>query len=170
MKNKILPGVFVLLFCVIFTATPLLAEFNIATVNVNKVLNESQEAQTKKKDLDKLSLQAKNKIDEKRKSLQATEKKIQEGKISEDSQEARNFRTEARDFARFVKDAEADLRSEFLKHNKVLTEKAVNLIAQYAKTNNIDLVIDKSDDSRGPVLYSSNTSDITDAIIKKINQ
>lgn len=145
------------------------ADFTIATVNVNQILNESKEAQVKKKELDQLSLQAKKKIEEKKKSLQAQEKKIKDGAIKEDSQEAKNFRNEARDFARFVKDTETDLKTEFLKHNKVLTEKTLNAIAQYAKENNVDLVIDKSDASRGPVLFSSNTADITNSVIQIIN-
>jgi Skp family chaperone for outer membrane proteins len=146
------------------------ADFTIATVNVNQILNESKEAQEKKKELDKLSTQAKKKVDDKKKSLQAMEQKIKDGAVAEDSTEAKNFRNDARDFARYVKDTEGDLRNEFLKSNKTLTEKALNIVANYAKTNNIDLVIDRSDSSRGPVLYSVNTADITEAIIKKMNE
>lgn len=146
------------------------AEYTIATVSVNKILNESKEAKSKKKELDELSAKAKSKVDEKKKKLQEIEKKIKDGDISEESQEAQNFRNEARDFARFVKDAEGDLRAQFLKQNKTLTEKALNLVAQYAKNNNIDLVIDKSDNSRGPVIYGNPGADITDAIVKQINE
>lgn len=146
------------------------ADYTIATVSVNRVLNESKEAKVKKKEIDDLTAKAKKKVEDKKKSLQTLEKKIKDGEVAEDSAEAQTFRNEARDFARFVKDTESDIRSEFLKSNKTLTEKAVNLIAQYAKANNIDLVLDKSDNARGPVLYGSNTADITDAVVQQMNQ
>jgi len=154
----------------LFTASFAYADYTIATVSVNRVLNESKEAVAKKKELDDLSAKAKKKVDDKKKSLQVLEKKIKDGEISEDSPEAASFRSDARDFARFVKDTESDLRTEFLKSNKVLTEKAINIIAQYAKANHVDLVLDKSDGSRGPVIYGATTFDITDSIVKQINQ
>ncbi len=157
-----------LVICSIYTEIAN-AEFTIATVNVNQILNESKEAQAKKKELDKLSATAKKKVEDKKKSLQSLEQKIKDGSVSEDSEEAKEFKNEARDFSRFVKDTETDLRNEFLKSNKALTEKALNIIAQFAKSNNIDLVIDRSDNGRGPVLYSTNTSDITGEVIKKMN-
>ena len=158
-----------LLTSTLILASQALAEFTIATVNVNQILNESKEAQAKKKELDSLSATAKKKVEEKKKSLQAVEQKLKDGDIAEDSSEAKNFRNDARDFARFVKDTEGDLRNEFLKSNKTLTEKALNIIASYAKSNHIDMVIDRSDSSRGPVLYSTNTGDITESIIKQMN-
>ena len=43
------------------------ADFTIATVNVNQILNESKEAQSKKKELDELSAKAKKKVEDKKK-------------------------------------------------------------------------------------------------------
>jgi Skp family chaperone for outer membrane proteins len=154
----------------IFFASYSVAEFRIATVNVNRLLNESKEATAKKKELDELSAKAKKKVDEKKKELQAIEQKIKDGQVKEDSTEAQNFRNEARDFARFVKDTESDLRTEFLKSNRTLTEKAINMVAKYAADNSIDLVLDKSEAGRSPVIYGATTFDITDAIVKQVNQ
>jgi Skp family chaperone for outer membrane proteins len=41
-------------------------------------------------------------------------------------------------------------------------------IETYAKSNNYDLVIDKSEKYRGPVLYGTSSADITDDIVKLI--
>ncbi|MCO6429475.1 MAG: OmpH family outer membrane protein [Deltaproteobacteria bacterium] len=162
----------ILIMAIVSLATaPVLAsaEYTIATVDVNRLLNESKEAKNRRKELDEMSSKAKAKIEDKKKALQVVEKKIKEGAIQEDSPEAEKFRNDARDFARYIKDTEADIKSEFLKSNKALTEKTLTLISKYAESNGIDLVLDKSSGGRGPVLYGNNTADITDAIVAQLN-
>lgn len=151
------------------TAATAQAEFKVATVDVNRILNETKEAKTKKKQLDELSLKAKSEIENRRKPLKAMEDKIKSGSVAADSKEAEKFRVDAREFARFVKDKDEDLRKQFMKTNKELTDKALELVRGYAKKNNVDLVLDKGDKGRGPVLFGSEGADITDDIIKTLN-
>lgn len=145
------------------------AEYTIATVDINRILNESDEAKTERKRIDKLSAAAKEKVDSRRASLKKTEDKIKSGKIKPDSSAAEDFRADAKDFSRFVKDTEEDLRRKFMKSNQKLTEKTLKLIQDYAKSENLDLVLDKSAKSRGPVLFGTPSVDVTDAIIKRMN-
>ena len=63
-----------------------------------------------------------------------------------------------------------DLQQQFLKTNKDLTDKTVKLVEEYAKKNKVDLVLDKSDKLRGPVLFRTPSVDITDEIVKQINE
>lgn len=158
------------LACGLFLA-PLLAhaEFKVATVDVNRVLNESPDAKEKKKELDAASLKAKAKVDEERKTLKATEDKLKQSGAASDSKEVEKFRQDAKDFARMVKDTDEDLRKQFMKINKELTERALGAIRKYAEQNKIDLVLDKGETSRGPVLFGQASADITSDVIKLAN-
>ena len=146
------------------------AEFKLATVDVNRVLNESSEALSKRKELDLKSAEARKKLEEKGKRLRQIEEQIKSGSLSEDSKEAQKYRSEAREFSRELKDAEDELKTDFMKVNKTLAEKALKIIAEYAKANGIDLILDKGEKAKGPVLYGVASQDITDAIVKKMNQ
>lgn len=150
--------------------TPASAEFKIATVDVGRVLNESKGSKEMRKKLDDMSLKAKKEIEAKRSALKATEDKLKSKKIAEDSREAETFRDDARAFARFVKDTEEDMKREFMKVNKDLTERALAAIKRYAEANKIDLVLDKSEQARGPVLFGDKAADITPAIIADVSK
>ena len=151
-------------------AAPALGEFRVATVDVGRVLNESKGSKEMRKKLDDMSLKAKKEIESKRSSLKAAEEKLKAGKVAEDSREAEAFRDDARAFARFVKDAEEDMKREFMKVNKELTERALAAVKKYAEANKIDLVLDKSEQARGPVLFGDKAADITPAIIAEVSK
>ena len=146
------------------------ADFRVAFVDINKVLNESKEAQAKRKELDEMSLKAKKKVEEKRASLQSMEQKLKSAGVKEDSKEAENFRSEMKVYTRMVKDSEEEIKREFLKTNRALTEKALKAVRDYAKENNFDLVLDRGEDGRSPILYGTNTNDISNLVIERINR
>lgn len=146
------------------------AEVRVATVDVNRVLNESKEAQGVRKKLDELQAAAASKLEVKRDELKRLEEKLKSKNISDDSKEAEGFRSQAREFERMVKDTREDLQKEFLKSNKGLTEKTLAAVQKYAAANKIDLVLDKSQAVRGPVLYAGPVFDITDEIVKAVNE
>jgi Skp family chaperone for outer membrane proteins len=154
----------------ILCSSVLIAETKIATVDVSRVLNESKEAKTKRAELDALGMEAKRKVENKKKVLKDMETKLKESKVSEDSKEFENFKNQARDLSRYVKDTEEDLKEKFLKSNKALTEKTLGIIKEYAENNKIDLVLDKSQAQRGPVLYGIQGVDITDDIVAQVNK
>ena len=117
------------------------AQTKIATVDVARLINEVPDAVNKKKELDVASEQAKTKIEAKGKELQALKIKLETAKVAADSKEADSFRSQARDFERMRADA---------------------------KANSYDLIIDKSDKYRGPILFGAPSSDITNEIIKTL--
>lgn len=143
------------------------AEVRIATVDVSKILNDSPEAIAKKKELDTLSEETRKKLESRAKDLQALKSKLESQKVSADSKEAESFRNQARDFERMRGDAKADLEKKFMKVNKELTDKVLARIEAYAKANGYDLVFEKSERFRGPVLFGSEETDITDQILKQ---
>ncbi len=144
------------------------AQTKIATVDVARLINEVPDAVNKKKELDVASEQAKTKIEAKGKELQALKIKLETAKVAADSKEADSFRSQARDFERMRADAKADLEKRFLKVNKEISDKVMSKIETYAKANSYDLVIDKSDKYRGPILFGAPSADITNEIIKTL--
>lgn len=161
--RTLLPGLLIALGAT--TPIPASAEIKIATVDVAKLINEAPAAKGKKQELDKASEEAKKKLEAKGKELQALQKKLEEQKVAADSKEADAFRSKARDFERLRADAKADLEKRYLKVNKELSDTVMAKIEAYAKSNEYDLVIDKSEKYRGPVLYGKSSADITEAIL-----
>ena len=149
-------------------ASVAVAEVKIGTVDVARIVNENPDALSKKKDLDSFSEETKKKLEAKGKELQALKKKLEDSKVSPDSKEAENFRNQVRDFERMRGDAKTDLEKKYLKVNKELTEKVYTQIEKYAKANNYDLIIDKSDKYRGPILYGDSSTDVTDDVLKMV--
>lgn len=150
--------------------SPVHAEFRLATVDINRIINDIEESQKEKEELNRLSKKAKKEIEREREKLKNTEEKIKSGKIKEGSAQAEKFRADAREFTRLIQDKEEDLKRKFLKLNKRLTEKVLVTIREYAEKNSIDLVLDSSSASRGPVLFGTEANDITEQVIKQINR
>jgi outer membrane protein len=144
------------------------AEVKIGTVDVSRIVNENPDALAKKKDLDSFSEETKKKLEAKGKELQALKKKLEDSKVSPESKEAESFRNQVRDFERMRGDAKADLEKRYMKVNKELTEKVYGQIEKYAKANNYDLIIDKSEKYRGPILYGDSSADVTDDVLKMV--
>ncbi len=145
------------------------ADGSIVTVDINRVLNQADDSKEKLAAIDKRTKVAKEQIDDRREDLQEMESKIKSGRINPDSKEAEQFRRDAREFARYVKDTEEELKRDFAKSSRELTERVLKVVAQYAQEKNIGLVLDKSASARGPVIFGAAQSDITDAIIERIN-
>lgn len=155
------------LITALLTSAPLAhSEVKIGTVDVARIVNDSPEAVAKKKELDTFSEETKKKIDAKGKELQELKTKLEGSKVAADSKEAENFRNQVRDFERMRGDAKADLEKRYLKVNKELTDKVYAQIEKYAKANNYDIIIDKSDRYRGPVLFGSSSADVTEDLLK----
>jgi Skp family chaperone for outer membrane proteins len=153
----------------ICTASIALADYKVATVDVNRVLNETKDAKVKKKQLDEVSLKAKAKVEERQKALKTAEDKLKQSGAAADSKEAEKLQADAREFAHFVKDTDEDLRKEYMKINKELSDKALDIIKKYAETHGVDLVLDKGERGRGPVLFGSAAADITEDVLKSMN-
>lgn len=144
-------------------------ELKIATVNIDRVLNESSTAKAKRKFLDKLSLDAKKKVSDRRTALKKLQERVEESGDAK-SKDADRLRSDAKDFARYVRDTEDSLRREFAKSNKEIMDKALSVIDKYAKANSIDLILADSEAAKGPLLFSDASTDITDAIISNLEK
>jgi len=144
------------------------ADYKIATVDIVKIINESSEAKEFKKTIDDKTLTARKKLETKRSTLQAQGEKLKAQNVKEDSKEAEKYRADMKEFARMTKDMSEDIQKEMAKSNRILQDKALTLVKKYATSHDIDMVLEKSEAYRGPVLYSMNATDITDEILKEV--
>ncbi|MBX7136566.1 MAG: OmpH family outer membrane protein [Oligoflexia bacterium] len=144
------------------------AEYKIATIDINRVINETAESKTLKAEIDGKVLAAKKKVEAKKQALKTLEEKLKANRVSEDSKEAESYREQAKELSRLVKDSDEEIRKEILKSNKILTEKALKLVNDYATKNDLSLVLEKSEQPRGPVLFGNPGADVTDEVLKTI--
>lgn len=164
-----------LLFPTFFAASPSFSEdtppvkTEVATVDIFRILNELGESKAAKGKLEKVSQSAKATVQQKQIALKKLEEKITAKKLEEDSPEVEEFREKALELKRFVRDTDEDIKREFLKVNKELSERALQAIKKYAEKHNIDLVLDMSEARQGPILFRDKSFDITDEILKILN-
>lgn len=156
-----------LIISILCLTTPALSEYKIVTIDINQLLNETSEAKAKRAEVDKISDSAKKQLDSKKSSLQALEKKARESKSQKDIEA---FKTQQRDFAKFVRETDEDIQKQISEFNKVLTDKAMKIIASYAEEQKIDLVLYKGEKPRGPILYGQASGDITQDIMERMNK
>ncbi|RMD86548.1 MAG: OmpH family outer membrane protein [Candidatus Dadabacteria bacterium] len=145
------------------------ADYVIATVNMDKILNETKAAEKKKEELARLKEEKKKAIEKEKKALISMKKKLAEQKLPEDSPEVIDYKARAKDLARLAKDAEEELRRQYLRSTRELLQKARIAIKKYAKENGINLVLEQGGAEKSSVVYSSNALDITDKIIAILN-
>jgi outer membrane protein len=150
-------------------SAPARAEFKLATVDIERVLSESDESAAKKKELEELSEKTMQKLEPRKKSLEETQAQLKKSKAAPNSKEVEKFRADAREFEKLVKEAQQDLRKESAKTFRTLSDKIGKAIKDYAEENDIQLVLEKSEKLPGPVLFRESATDITDDIIKSIN-
>ena len=143
-----------------------LAEFKIATIDMARVMNESDVAKSKKAEIDKIIQDAEKKTDAKKKSLSSLQEQLKE---SNDPKLSEKMEIEAKALERFAQDTREDIRKKVAASSKVLADRANGLVKTYAKKNGYNIVIDKSDKFGSPVLYSEASADITEEIIKEMN-
>ncbi|NBW40678.1 OmpH family outer membrane protein [bacterium] len=159
---------FMFLCSISILTTSAFAEYKLATVDINKVLNETKESKEARQSLTEESTRARATIEKKRQALQDKEAALKARGVSPDSKEAEEFRQEAKDFGRLVKDTEEELKRKFLRSNTEITQKTLQVIEAYAKSNKIDLILEKGQEGKGAVLFGAPSVDITKEVIEKL--
>lgn len=157
----------ILLISLLCLTSAVQAEYKIVTIDINQLLNETSEAKTKRAEVDKVSASARKQLEAKKASLQALEKKVKESK---DQKDLESFKTQQREFAKFVRETDESIQKQISEFNQVLTEKAMKIIATYAEEQKIDLVLYKGEKPRGPILYGQASGDITADIMARMNK
>lgn len=156
---------FVFFFLFFFIVNSVHAEYRVAIVDLNRVVNSTVEAKEKQRELEKLSNQAKADYELRAQKVKQLE---QEYIRSNDRNKAVELEKAARDLKLFVADSKEKLQKKFRDTNQKLIKNIVEIIRKYAKDNDIDLVLDKNSLVLGVVVYNENAIDITDELIRKV--
>lgn len=143
----------------------------IAIVDLYKLLNESEAGKKAKADLESLIKTKQSLLDEKGKNIEKlkTEIEKQSAVISADAKKAKEDELErlARDYQRLVSDSQAEVKKKEAELTSEILKDARELINKMAQEGGYSLVLEKAD---GLVLYYSSNLDITDKLIKKMNE
>jgi outer membrane protein len=143
----------------------------IAVVDLYKLLNESEAGKKAKTDLESLIKTKQSLLDEKGKNIEKlkTDLEKQTPVISPEAKKTKEEELErlARDYQRLVSDSQGEVKKKEAELTSVILKDARELINKIAQEKGYSLVIEKAD---GLVLYYSSNLDITDTIIKKMNE
>lgn len=159
------------LMALICSGTALAAEAKIGYIDMQRALN-----------LSEAGVQAKNQLQEKLKVYQgqinAKQEELQKLKNDLEKQgmtlneaaraaKEKDYQQKLKDFQRFTKDAEEDLQARDGEFTKKILETLEKLINEYGKKNGFTVILD----ARGAgLLYADQKTDITDALLKALNE
>jgi Skp family chaperone for outer membrane proteins len=172
MKLKIKNRLALWMFVAIFMSCSLsaFAEYKIATVDFIEIINSSSEAKTAKTKLEKLSEESKKAIENLQAELAPLQDKVKEGKIKPGTPEGNEVRAKTKELVDLMQTKEEELQKKYAELNQTIAKKAVKIVSDYAKSNSIDLVLEKSELRRGYVLFAVDSTDITAEILKLMNK
>jgi len=140
----------------------------IAVIQIQAALAATKEGQKAAADLEvKLSPRKKD-LDGKQAEIKELQERLQRGgnTLSDSAKEdlTRNIDTKTKSYNRELEDAQAELEQEQQKVVGTLGQKMMAVIDKYAQQNGFAIVLDVSSQNT-PVLYASNTVDITKDVI-----
>ena len=147
---------------------PVAAPTKVAVIQIQAALVSTKEGQKAAAELETKMGPRKKELDGKQAELKDLQEKLQRGgnTLSDSAKEelTRNIDQKTKSFNRQVEDAQAELEAEQQKLLQQLGQKMMQVIDKYAQSNGFSIVLDVSNPNT-PVLYASNTIDITKEVI-----
>lgn len=144
------------------------APTKIAVIQVQAALTATKEGQKAAAELEAKMGPRKKELDGRQAEIKEMQERLQRGgnTLSDSAKEdlTRNIDTKTKSFNRQVEDAQAELEQEQQRVIGALGQKMMAVIDKYAQQNGYALVIDVSNQNT-PVLYASNSVDITKEVI-----
>ena len=143
-------------------------DFKVATIDVNKLINNLPESKTKKAAFDKEQKAFQRELQTKQEKIVALEKKFKASGENPQSADATALRNAIKDYETTANEKGQKLKQDFLKANKELSDKVLKVVNAYAKSQKYTLVLDKNLSASSPLLYGDDSVDITDIIAKRL--
>lgn len=141
----------------------------VGVIQVQSALIATKDGQKAAKELEERMAPRKKDLDGKQAEIRDLQERLQKGgnTLSESAKEdlTRNIDAKTKSFNRQVEDAQAELQQEQQKVLNQLGQKMMQIIDKYAQANGFSVILDVSNQNT-PVLYASNTVDITKDIIE----
>jgi len=139
------------------------------SIDVQKVLNDSDSGKKAKADLEVLIKSKQATIDEKGKIIEKLKSDIekQASVLSAEARKAKEDELEKvlREYQRLVQDSQAEIKKKEGEHTDTILKDIREIIDKIGEEEGYTLIIE-----RGMVLYSNKGIDITDSIIKKYDE
>jgi outer membrane protein len=140
----------------------------VAVIQIQAALAATKEGQKAAADLEVKLGPRKKELDGKQAEIKDLQERLQRGgnTLSDSAKEdlTRNIDTKTKSYNRELEDAQAELEQEQQKVVGSLGQKMMAVIDKYAQQNGFAIVLDVSSQNT-PVLYASNTVDITKEVI-----
>ncbi|MCX7913832.1 MAG: OmpH family outer membrane protein [Thermodesulfovibrionales bacterium] len=146
-------------------------KIKLAIVDLYRVINESEPGKKAKSELESLIRSKQSAIEEKGKNIEALKADIdkQSAVITAEAKKAKEEELERliKDYQRLVSDSQSEVRKKESELTNEILKQAREVINKIAKEGGYSLVLEKAD---GLVLYYTNTLEITDKVIKRVNE
>lgn len=144
-------------------------QLKIAVVDIQKVLNESEAGKKAKKDLESLIISKQNIIDEKGKAVEKFKSDL-EKQVSVLSADARKNKEDElermiREYQRLVQDSQTEVKKKENDLTDAILKDIKEIVEKTGESEGYSIILEK-----GMLIYSSNSLDITDSIIKKFDE
>jgi outer membrane protein len=143
------------------------ADLKIVYIDSQRILTDSIAGKEAFSQLEKISSERRKDIDKMQDSIKKLGEEIQvKGSTMKEAAKAdlqARYESEVKNLNRYAKDADDELRRKQMVLVKPISDEVNEIIADYGKKNDIDLILD----TRAPgMVYNSPKGDITDAILK----
>jgi len=164
--------VLVMTFVVVFSAGALTAqELKVVYIDSQRILYESAAGKEAYTQLSSLKEQKEGEVQKRQEKLKTMNDNIQakSATMSASAKEelAAQYERELKDYNRYVKDAQDELRNMEMKLLKPWSKELDDIIKGYGEKNSIDLILDKTNPV---VIFASKRIDVTDQIMDLFNK
>ena len=141
----------------------------VGVIQIQSALVATKDGQKAAKELEDKMAPRKKDLDGKQAEIRDLQERLQKGgnTLSDSAKEdlTRTIDQKTKSFNRQVEDAQAELEQEQQKVLSQLGQKMMQVIDRYAQANGFSVILDVSNQNT-PVLYASNTVDITKEIVE----
>jgi outer membrane protein len=145
------------------------AQTKVAVINIQAAIANTKDGKKAAEDLDTRMAPVKKDLEKKQGELNALKDSLQKGGITMSEAAKRelvaNIDTKTKAYNRDLEDAQAEAQQQQDKVLNDLGQRMMAVIDKYSRDNGMALVLDVSN-PQTPVLFASNTIDITQAIIE----
>jgi outer membrane protein len=152
-----------------FAAAQSAAPNKVGVIQIQAALVATKDGQKAAKELEDKMAPRKKELDGKQSEIRDLQERLQKGgnTLSDSAKEelTRNIDTKTKSFNRQVEDAQAELEQQQRAVLNQLGQKMMQVIDKYAQANGFSVILDVSNQNT-PVLYASNTVDITKEIVE----
>jgi len=167
MKKILLPVL--LVFMVFATGKAFAQDSKIGFVDIQKVFVESEQGKKAKETLDSYVKSHQVKIDEKEKAIEKAKEELEKKSsvLSEDAKKKKqdDMQSMVREYKRLASEAQEEVRKREQEITKEIFKSVKELVLAMGKDEKYSAILDNS-----MVIYSDSSADITDKIIKKLNE